>query len=110
MSAAVRIAAAAERDLQRAIEYIETVLKNPQATDDLLDDLNEQLRLLADFPEKHPLAGDRVLAAWGVRYMPVKNYLAFYTFDADKATIFILRFLYAKSNWHAILKDIPTIH
>ncbi len=36
--------------------------------------------------------------------MPVDNYLIFYTIDETKRQIQILRFLYAKSNWLAILK------
>jgi plasmid stabilization system protein ParE len=61
----IHITAAAERDLIRAADHIEFVLKNPQAADDLLDEAEKQIDSLSDFPEKFRLVDDPVLASWG---------------------------------------------
>ena len=56
-------------------------------------------------PEKLRLVDDPVLAVWGIRFIRVNNYLAFYTIDEDKKVVIIVRFLYQKSNWNTILRQ-----
>ena len=46
--------------------------------------------------------GDKLLAAWGVRFIQIKNYFAFYVVEENQVTV--IRFLYAKSDWVSILK------
>lgn len=53
---------------------------------------------------KHPPADDKILASWGVRFVTVGNYLAFYTISEEEKQVNIVRFLYAKSDWHSVLK------
>ncbi len=43
MSYRIHITSAAERDLNRAADHIEFVLKNPKAADDLLDEAEKQI-------------------------------------------------------------------
>ena len=99
----VYITAAAERDLLRAADHIEVVLKNPKAADDLLDEAEAQIFSLADFPEKFKLVDDPVLASWGIHFVMVNNYLAFYVISEETHRVTIVRFLFQKSNWTAIL-------
>ena len=60
---------------------------------------------LTQMPEKLRLVDDPVLAVWGIRFIRVNNYLAFYTIDEDKKVVIIVRFLYQKSNWNTILRQ-----
>jgi plasmid stabilization system protein ParE len=101
----IHITSAAERDLLNAADYIEFVLKNPIAANDLLDEAEKQINSLSDFPKKFPLVDDPILASWGIRFVIVKGYLAFYTISDDKKLIIIVRFLFQKSNWNAILRQ-----
>ena len=103
MSYTIHITATAERDIMRAADHIEFNLKNPTAADHLLDVATKQINSLADMPQKFQLVDDPVLAIWGIRYIIVNNYLAFYTIDEEKQLVIIVRFLYQKSNWNAIL-------
>ena len=103
MSYTIHITATAERDIMRAADHIEFNLKNPTAADHLLDVATKQINSLADMPQKFQLVDDPVLASWGIRYIIVNNYLAFYTIDEEKQLVIIVRFLYQKSNWNAIL-------
>lgn len=102
MSYNIYITSAAERDLNNAADHIEFVSKNPKAADDLLDEAEKQINLLSDFPEKFRLVDDPILASWGIRYVMIDNYLAFYTIDAEHNLVTIVRFLYQKSNWNSI--------
>lgn len=48
----IYITSAAERDLIRAADHIEFVLKNPKAADDLIDETEKKINSLSNFPEK----------------------------------------------------------
>lgn len=105
MSYHVHITSTAEHDIMRAADYIEFTLKNPDAADNLLDAATEQIGSLADLPQKFRLVDDPVLASWGICFVIISNYLAFYTIDEEKQTVIIVRFLYQKSNWTSILRQ-----
>ena len=99
----IHITATAERDILRAADHIEFILKNPTAADHLLDAATEQINSLSDMPEKFRLVNDPILASWKIRFIIVNNYLAFYTIDKEKQLVIVIRFLYQKSNWNSIL-------
>lgn len=101
----IHITSAAERDLNRAADHIEFVLKNPKAADGLLDEAEKQINSLSDFPEKFRLVDDPILSSWGIRFVIVNGYLAFYTISEESKTVIIVRFLLQKSNWNAILRQ-----
>ncbi len=105
MTYSVHITTAAERDVANATDYIDQVLKNPKAAEELLKVFTQQINDLAVFPARSPLARDEILAAWGVRFLRIKNYIAFYLIDDARERIYVIRFLYGKSNWASILKD-----
>lgn len=94
-----------EQDLNRTLDYIEFTLKNSRAADDLLDEAEHTVASLSQMPERYALAGDELLASWGIRLVRVKNYLAFYTVDRETQTVQVIRFLYGKSDWRSILQE-----
>ena len=102
MSCHLHITSVAERDISQAADYIEFVLKNPKAADDLLEETDQKINALLPFPQEHPIVEDKLLAAWGIRFTQIKNYLAFYVVEENQVTV--IRFLYAKSDWISILK------
>lgn len=75
MNYSIYITAAAEQDMANASDYIEFVLKNPKAADDLLDEAEEKINALSSFPAKFPLVEDPLLASWGIRLTLVRNYI-----------------------------------
>lgn len=78
--------------------------KSPSAADHLLDVATEQINSLSDMPHKFRFVDDPVLSSWGIRFVIVNNYLAFYTIDEEKQMVIVVRFLLQKSNWNAILR------
>lgn len=103
MSYNLHITSVAQRDISQAADYIEFVLKNPKAADDLLEEMDQKINALLPFLAEHPVVEDRLLSSWGIRFIQIKNYLAFYVVKENQVTI--IRFLYAKSNWISILKS-----
>lgn len=99
----IHITRAAERDMANAYDYIDLVLKNPDAADHLLNEAEAKIGELADFPCKFEVVQDRLLSLWGIRFTIIGNYLAFYVVDEKTHTVHIVRFLYGKSNWISIL-------
>ena len=91
-----------EAIISQAADYIEFVLKNPKAADDLLEETDQKINALLPFSQEHPIVEDKLLAAWGIRFTQIKNYLAFYVVEENQVTV--IRFLYAKSDWISILK------
>ncbi len=103
MSYDIHVTNTAQRDLLNAAEHIEFVLKNPKAADELLDEAEDRIGSLSDFPERFRLVDDPFLSSWGIRFVIVNNYLAFYIINDKKNMVIVFRFLYQKSNWNAIL-------
>ena len=105
MSYRLHITSTAEHDISQAVDYIKFALKNPDASDHLLDAVTEEINSLADLPQRLPLVDDLVLASWGIRFITINNHLAFYMINEKKQMVIILRFLYQKSNWNSILRQ-----
>lgn len=103
MTYKIYITAAAERDILRDSDYIKFVLKNPKAADDLLDEAEALINSLAEFTNKLKLADEPVLASWGIHFDLVNGYLAFCVISEETHRITVVRFLFQKSNWPAIL-------
>ncbi|MGN0693383.1 MAG: type II toxin-antitoxin system RelE/ParE family toxin [Lentihominibacter sp.] len=105
MSYDIHITSAAERDISNAADYIEFVLKNPKAADDLLNKATERIGSLSEFPKIHRLVDDSVLASWGIRFISIGSYLAFFFISEDTGRVTVVRFLLSKSNWNMILQQ-----
>ena len=117
MSYRIVISDEAINDLNNAADYIDYSLKNRDAANRLIDSFEENVLSLADFPERHPIPDDPYFAAYGIRYIEIGNYLAFYIVDNDKQEVSIIRFLYKRRDWIAILskysntyKDSSRVH
>ena len=101
----IHITEEAEHDVEGTAHYIMASLKNPIAAAGLMAELDERINSLAHMPERYQLVNDIVLASWGIRFIKVKNYLAFYSVSQQTATVHVVRFLYAKSDWAFILRS-----
>lgn len=105
MSCTIHITRTAERDLCESADYIEFVLKNPNVADNLLNFAAERIGALADNPKIYPIVDDAVLQSWGIRFVVIKNYMAFYTVDEELKIIYMVRFPYGKRDWTSIIKQ-----
>ena len=103
MNYQIVITQVARRDIFQAVDYITYVLKNPKAANDLIDEINRKINALVPFPTAHPIVQDKLLATWQIRFIKIKNYLAFYLIKENKIIVF--RFIYIKRNWISILNS-----
>ena len=104
MSYDIHITRKAEADINEAADTIEFTLFNPTAADDLIDEAERKINALSPFPEMHPVVDDPVLKSWGIRFTVVDHYLAFYVISESDHIIHIVRFLYQRRDWIAILR------
>jgi len=100
----IEITEPAENDIKDAMKYIAEQLLNPLAADKLINDVEYAINSLSDMPQRHALLSDGDLARLGFRFMPVNNYLVFYSVRDEKNTVVIQRFLYGRRDWANILK------
>ncbi len=110
MSYRIHISGTASDDIQQVLDYIEFQLMNPTAADALLAEVEKSIALLSDFPASNPMIQDPILCSWQLRFITIRNYLAFYVIDDDIQTVYIVRFLYGKRNWIPILKQGFSLH
>ncbi|MBR1445230.1 MAG: type II toxin-antitoxin system RelE/ParE family toxin [Firmicutes bacterium] len=97
----------AENDIKEAALYISNELKNPQASQDLLNLISEKINDLSYFPYSYPICSeDPILKSCKFRILPIKNYLIFYRVNEKEKYVIITRFLYKRRNWVDILKEI----
>lgn len=101
----IHITQQAEQDINKAANYIEFALLNPDAADALLETVDKKINSLSQFPDRNRPVDDPVLSLLGIRFIMVNNYLAFYIISKENATVHIIRFLHEKQNWTRILKQ-----
>ena len=81
----------ARQDLREIYEYIAFTLLVPETARSLTGKIMADIRSLEAFPERNPLYKDEPWHSQGVRFLPVKNYLVFYTVNNEAETVSIAR-------------------
>lgn len=99
----VLITEPAEHDLHAIINYVSRELQNPLAAQTLLNKISHNINHLTTLPNRFPLVNDIILANQGIRKSTVDSYLIFYTVSESTKRVTIIRILYAKRNWKALL-------
>ena len=84
----------ARQDLREIYEYIAFSLLAADTARSLTDRIMADIRSLETFPERNPLYRDEPWHSQGLRVLPVKNYLVFYTVSNETETVSVARILY----------------
>ena len=84
----------ARKDLREIYGYIAYTLLEPKTARDLSDRIMAEIRTLQEFPNMNPLYKEEPWHSQGVRTLPVKNYLVFYTVKDEAETVSIARIMY----------------
>ena len=100
----IEITEPAEVDLADAVRYVARELRELAAALRLLRSIEEAMESLEQMPYRYPLADDEYLSKAGIRILPVKNYLIFYTAEDQAETVTIIRILYARRDWMNLLR------
>lgn len=84
----------AQQDLKNIYEYIAYSLLAPDAARSLYQKIIQSARSLESMPERNPFYKEEPWRSQGVRFVPVKNYLLFYTVNNETQTVSIFRIFY----------------
>ncbi|WP_400245603.1 type II toxin-antitoxin system RelE/ParE family toxin [Niallia sp. JL1B1071] len=77
----IKITTQAEEQIQEITRYIASDLKAPDAALNLLDALETAISSLSDFPQRVALTEEEPWHSYGIRKMPVKNFLVYVWID-----------------------------
>ncbi len=88
----------AKRQLTDAVMYIADELCSPDAAEKLLDAMDNVAKSLADMPYRYPIYPALHAMKREIRYVPVQNYLLFYTVHEARKTVEVWRFLHQRQN------------
>ena len=85
----------ANADLRGIYEYIAFELLSPDNAAGQIDQLEEHIIGLEEFPDKFRLYEKEPWHSRGLRVMPVGNYLVFYIPNKDAGIVTVIRVIYA---------------
>ena len=108
MKYSLKITDIAEEDILSAVKYITDELKNSQAANTLLDEIEKHEEILENTPCIYPFVSDEYLAKRGLKYAMIKNYLMFFTIEKKNKIVNVIRFLYRRRDWKCLLKNNET--
>ena len=88
----VNISAQADKDIRAIYEYIALTLMSPENANAQLSRLEDRINKLDNLPKRFPKYKNEI------RFMPVDNYLVFYTVEDVSKKVSVLRVMYGKRN------------
>ena len=86
----------ARQQLMNAVLYIAEELSAPDAAASLLDEVDDQVSKLSEFPYRHRIYPLMFAMKHEIRFFPVKNYSVFYVIREEEKTVEIWRFLHQR--------------
>ena len=99
----VHISELAEGDLKEIGSYIAKELLEPTIALKLVDKIGDAALSLEEMPQRNALVADERLSTSGIRKQLVDNYIIFYVISEEKKTVMVIRILYGRRDWLALL-------
>jgi plasmid stabilization system protein ParE len=93
----------AEEDLDGIFDYIANTLEAPVAANRLMMRIEKAIQGLKDAPRIGPKCRDETLNKKGYRKLIVDNYIAFYLLNDEERAIVVMRVIYGRRNYTALL-------
>ena len=84
----------AQNDLHEIYEYIAYSLLSPENASSTANRIMDVVRSLETMAERNPLYKEEPWKSKGVRFAIARNYMIFYTINADTEIVSILRIMY----------------
>ena len=88
----VSISSQADKDIRAIYEYIALTLMSPENANAQLSRLEDRINKLDNLPKRYPKYKN------DIRFMPVDNYLVFYSVEDKSKSVSVLRVMYGKRN------------
>ena len=93
-----RISSKAQKDIDELIAYVATVLFNRTAATKILNDLEQAIERVCQFPYASNDCTYYGINDENIRYVIVGNYILVYQIDQDANTIVVIRLIYSHKN------------
>lgn len=93
----------AQDDLDEIYGYISTKLFDDIATENLMDNIENNIMRLANFPLSSSFVMDEPLKSRGYHKLVVDNYIVFYLVNDEEKQVAIMRILYGATKYQDIL-------
>jgi len=98
-------APAAMDDLHEIAAYILYELKAPQAAKNVTSRIRNEIRSLANMPQRYALVEWEPWASMKMHRVPIGNYVVFYTADDDTYVVTVTRIFYGGRDIEHIIRD-----
>ena len=99
MSYKLIVTSLAENDLSEIAKYIASDLSAPQAALRFIDKVENCYDNILLNPMMYPLCDNERLKSKKYRKAIINNYIMFYRIDENKKLIYIMRFVYGRSDY-----------
>ena len=103
MSYRVLLTETAKQDLRQIALYIADQAKDREPARKFVNELREKCARLADFPQAGALPRDRVLRSLDYRFISHKEYLLFYSIDAEGQAVNVLAVFNGRQDYMRVM-------
>ncbi len=93
----------AYEDLRGIYRYIKEELQNNSSAIKIVDEVEERIALLEEYPLSGTLVLDGILQMKGYRKLIINNYIALYTVDDQQQEVHIIRIIYGKREYQELI-------
>lgn len=93
----------AKNDLVDIYRYIKYNLQEPNIANKLIDTIEKEIYKLQESPTIYSIIDDDFIRNLEIRKFKINNYIVFYRFNKDRSIVEIIRIMYARRNWIALL-------
>ena len=90
-----------EYDLNEIFDYLVSELFSPQAAEQLIENIQDAVERVCEFPFSRPLLTNTILRGKGYRLLVVQNFNIFYV--VENQTVVIRRILHGSRNYESML-------
>lgn len=104
MSCKVQFTETAKNDLREIAFYITEQSKEKSIAVGFVKELQEQCKILEQFPEIGSRPRDRVLLSTGYRYLVHKDYLIFYQYQKSENIAYVMAVFNGKRDYMRVMK------
>lgn len=101
----VKVTRQALEQMRKILHYISYDLMNPEAAENLLNDLKLAIIKLAVLPKKHSLIAEEPWRSEGLRKFEVKNFLIYHWVDDEYNKVHVTAVIYIKRDQIEQLKN-----
>ena len=101
----VKLTAQATEQIPEAVSYISKNLFESETSKRWLNILQENITSLNMLPARYPLTEEEPWRTYGIRKMPVKNFLVYYLINEEQQTVVVTAVIYGRRDQIAALLD-----